>query len=211
MKTFSFVGKIVALTAIMMSAVTFHANADDLSVNVRDFQKVTVSGAISVSYAQAPTYLVVARGDQRSLESLDIRVSGKTLIIGRRSGIRRSGEVKVEVMAPEVSDFSLSGASHLLLGETELPSISVQLSGASTMKGSLKAKSLTVGCSGASNVKANVQCEVVKLSCSGASGVELKGNSGVVSGSCSGASHVQLNGSSTSANVNCSGASHLDL
>jgi len=209
MKTISFMGKIAALTAIVMSAVTFSAKADDLVVDVQDFGKISASGAVEVSYAQGESFHVVAHGAQRDLENLDVHVSGNTLYIGRRRGMSRSGQVKIEVMAPAVSDFSISGASNLSFASVEVPTAMLRCSGASNIKGSLKAEYLNISCSGASEVKADVNCESVNLTCSGASNVSLKGNSGAVKGSCSGASSVKLNGSSTSAKVSTSGASSL--
>jgi len=210
MKTFSFIGKMAAATAIVMSAACFVAKADDQIFDTKDFSKISVSGALDVVFQQGDADAVVAHGEKRDLDNLDIHVSGNTLYVGRRGGMHRSGPVKVDMVGKHLEAVNLSGASNLNIDTQEEGEVSLHVSGASQIKGKVRAKAIKIGCSGASNVKTEVDCGDVDLSCSGASNVKLSGKCANVSGSCSGASNVKLNGAAQgSVDVRCSGASSM--
>jgi Protein of unknown function (DUF2807). len=89
---------------------------------------------------------VVVTGPQRLLNRLEID-DGRLRV--RRGGAWRGGKVRVEVTAPNISRFHLSGANRLVIENYDQPSLSVDVSGASHVVARGRTDELDLDISGA--------------------------------------------------------------
>ena len=120
------------------------------------FSNVDVSGSFDVYVKQDSASSVKVEADENLMEYIVIETEGNTLRIKTRNGanLKSSNGIKVYVSNPSYGDFDASGACDIE-GEnkiTSMETISVGLSGASSVKLDVSAPKVTVGGSGASTV-----------------------------------------------------------
>lgn len=178
-----------------------------------EFDQVDVSQAFRVNIRQSETFQVVIRVDDNVVEHLDVRKTGDTLRIGlktNRSYSLREVTLEAEVAMPELTGLELSGASRATIrGFTLSKALAVDLSGASDLRGDLKARQARFDVSGSSQLTLNGSATDVTVDASGASIVNLEDfSAGDADVKASGASSVTVNASGV-LNGEASGASRI--
>ena len=200
--------------------------------NLRDFTRIEVSGAFDVEIVQSDSFVVSVTSDD--FPHIRVETVKDTLRI-RRQGIEWlapfHSQPKARIALPSLyevtfsgaskgkvqnfkssNDFAiaLSGASHLEASDISASNVSLELTGASSLTGAIKASGTSAfEVSGASKFELTGQSNEIKLEVSGASRAELSQfptqNADVkISGASSGT--INLNGK---LNANISGASNL--
>ena len=193
--------------------VVYDANAEVRSVS--SFNKIKVSNGISLYLSQGNTSSVaVSAGDKEYTAKIKTEVSDGVLKIyvqnGAWNGWNWSNKhLKAYITFTELQMLDASGASSVELVD---PSISVkdfklELSGASSMKGTVKGDNLSVEISGASDAKVNFSGNHLDIGLSGAS--DLKGmlTGDKMSFDLTGASTADVNGNTNMISIVASGAS----
>ncbi|KAB7730289.1 PspC domain-containing protein [Rudanella paleaurantiibacter] len=142
--------------------------------NVRGFDEIEATGALVVRVQQGETFQVVADGEQRELDKLDVEVDGQTLKLspskGSLFGNRSKAPVRVSVTMPTVEGLSLTGACQGKLdGFGRLNRLDLDLTGASLAVIDANVGRLSVEMTGASKAQLKGNADELKSSLTGAS------------------------------------------
>lgn len=172
---------------------------------------------------------MVAKGDRRNLDDLDVRVMNGTLKAKYRNHRNRQHETVFTLTMPALKAADFSGASRSTIsGFVGQDQLSVTLSGASSSEVSARATRTEVTLSGASDLRLeggtptlvthlsgasklnafNAPAEVVTVDASGASHAEVSVTN-QLRVIASGASSVRYRGNPAVRDVNASGASSV--
>lgn len=213
--------------------VVYDANAEVRKVAA--FKGVDVSGGISLYLSQGSEQAVaVSAGDEKYVSKIKTEVRDGILKIYIESGAWNSWnwgnkKMKAYVTVTQVEVLNASGASTVRVsGELNVDRLSMDVNGASSLKGIVKGKSLRMEVSGASGVSIEGSMDNLDVEASGASSVkaydlivgnckaEASGASGIsitvnkeLDAEASGASSIGYRGSAVVKRVDVSGASSI--
>jgi Putative auto-transporter adhesin, head GIN domain len=187
--------------------------------SLQGFNEVEVSSAIGFEITQAASYSVRAVGDEKLIESVRAEVSGPTLVLRLRSGLRSfwgglsHGNVKVVITMPELRKLSASGASKgTARGFKSDQDLALKLSGASQAEIDIEAGKTAVSVSGAGRASGQLKAQSTTITLSGASHCELAGTGGDTRLDASGASKADLSRFQVkNIDVNVSGAGRASI
>lgn len=202
------------LTGLMgESSLIGSGNMVTKEFDLSGFDRVNVSDAFDVEITQGGSFSVVVRVDDNFVEYLDIVKRGGTLNIELRAhsfARVNATTMEAEVTMPELTGLGLSGASDVsITGFASSETLSVHVSGASSLRGDIESGDSTFDVSGASHVSLSGSGGDLGLEVSGASDADLaEFDVGDASVQASGASSVTVNASGT-LDVSASGASHV--
>lgn len=212
----------------------------DENVQVRrvpNFTSIRVSNAIELYISQSnKTEVAVSAKSEESRNKIITEVVGGTLIIRMADNNRwwkwsdDDYKTKAYVSVKELYALTGSGATNIkIINGLSAEKLKINLSGASDLKGEIKAGTLLTDLSGASSIKASIRANAFSAKGSGASSFEVTGTGDDllvdVSGACSvkmyeyfvkgasveasGASSVKVNVSDM-LKVHATGASSID-
>lgn len=177
------------------------------------FDRVRVSQSFDVTITQDDAFAVTVRVDENVREHLDVRLDGKTLVVGLKgTSYSVSGNVTmgVDVTLPSLVAVDLSGASSARLIDVESDgAFSSSVSGASTLSGAIIAGDIRLDLSGSSRAVLVGQAGDVDARVSGSSVADLTAlpaSNGTVEASGSSQVDVALSGT---LDVSASGASRV--
>lgn len=180
-----------------------------------NFNSVDISAPVKVIITRSDTYSVVVDGPDDMRDKLEVKVSGNELKISAdREWLdffesRINDDITVVINMPELENLEASGAVKVELNDIKGRTLSVDISGASKLKGRVDVTVLEIGLSGSSTATLKGTSQKVKADCSGASHLkagELSAESYVVS--LSGACHAEVS-ATTSITGDASGASEV--
>ena len=128
-----------ALAALLLIAAP--AGAADRSYTVTSFDRVRVDGPYQVTLKTDVSPFARANGSQAALDSVFIKVEGRTLIVrasqssgwGGYPGEAR-GPVTIEVGTPELKTASINGAGALLIDKVKGLSFNVTIEGSGVLR-----------------------------------------------------------------------------
>ena len=212
----------------------------DENVQVRkvpNFTSIRVSNAIELYLSQSnKTEVAVSAKSEENRDKIITEVVGGTLIIRMANNNRwwnwsdDDYKTKAYVSVKELYALTGSGATNIkIINGLKAEKLKINLSGASDLKGEIKAGTLLTDLSGASSIKASIRANAFSAKGSGASSFEVTGTGDDllvdVSGACSvkmyeyfvkgasveasGASSVKVNVSDM-LKVHATGASSID-
>mgnify|MGYP002135699495 FL=1 len=212
----------------------------DENVQVRkvpNFTSIRVSNAIELYLSQSnKTEVAVSAKSEENRDKIITEVVGGTLIIRMANNNRwwnwsdDDYKTKAYVSVKELYALTGSGATNIkIINGLKAEKLKINLSGASDLKGEIKAGTLLTDLSGASSIKASIRANAFSAKGSGASSFEITGTGDDllidVSGACSvkmyeyfvkgasveasGASSVKVNVSDM-LKVHATGASSVD-
>jgi hypothetical protein len=177
------------------------------------FDRVQASQCFQVDIRQGEEFSVVVRIDEELVEYLDVVKRGDTLSIGLKpdySYTFQDATMQAEVTMPELARLDLSGASRATItGFESEKALEVELSGSSSLRGTIRAGDTTFDVSGSSRVSLTGSARDLAVRASGSSAVNLSDfPSADVSVQSSGASEVRVDVSGR-LQVKASGASEI--
>lgn len=183
--------------------------------NYSDFTKVELDYAFEAEIVRSDTYLVEVTLDDNLFDYLDIRQNGDTLKITMESGnIYTRSEQLVVIHMPDLERLELSGASLAdVSGFSSTHDLDIEISGASTLNvDDMSSGEVSLEISGASKIRGDFTMTDATFELSGASSIRLDGSAGDIDLEISGASWADLSGFLiTDARVDISGASSATL
>jgi hypothetical protein len=178
--------------------VVYDANAEVRKVE--KFNGIDVSGTVTLYLSQGnETGLAVSAGEEKYNSKIKTEVKNGVLHISVDGGMWNgfswtNRKLKAYVSVPDISTLQVSGASYVVIsGILKTESLSLQISGASELKGALQVKNLNMGISGASVARLTGTAESANVEASGAvrmNGYDLKVDNGKFD--ISGASHITI-------------------
>ena len=116
--------------------VSAQVAAPGRSYTVTSFDRIRVEGPYAVTLAVGKAPFARAVGTPRAIDSIDLRVEGRTLIIRQRSGALRTagtGPIAIALGTPELRSASLTGAGSLTVDRLRGLSVMLSLDGAGRM------------------------------------------------------------------------------
>lgn len=208
---------------IFILLTSFVANAQkhfvvDADAEVRtitgSFTSVKVSNAIHLYLSKGEEEAVaISATDQKYKNGIKTEVINGELIInydGPKIWSLRNHKLNVYVSYKSLQQISASSASFVMLvGVTDLPLLSIVMSGASNIAGTLKVTEFNIKCSGASDVNIKGAAKNLYVECSGASDLnafDLAVENCTIK--ASGASDVNIT-ATKEITINASGASNV--
>jgi len=214
-KIFVCLSFIIAGFSLNAQNVVHDANAQVR--NVGSFNKIRVSSAISLYLSQGSTQAVAVSSEDADVTArIKTEVSSNgTLKIYVENGVWNkwnwgNKHLRAYVTFTQLEMLDASGACNVELTDPiNVGDFKLILSGASNMKGSIKAGNLNFDLNGASNGKLNINASSLTLSESGASNLKGDINAGKMNFDINGASVIDIDGSTTELIVNAGGASNF--
>lgn len=215
--------------------IVYDENAEPRTVPA--FNGVEVSGTISLYLSQGTSQgVAVSAGDAKYNAKIKTEVSNGILKISVDGGLwngfsMANRKLKAYVTVTDLTRLEVSGASYVTFtGVIKSSSLSLEVSGASEMKGAIDADRLKMSLSGASEanlsgtvkegiIDASGACElsaydlsfdVCKVNSSGASEIRVTVNNSL-NAEASGASTVRYKGSPSNKMLNSTGGSTIKL
>lgn len=179
-------------------------------VPIETFNQLEVAGAFKV-YLRIGEPSVVLRVDSDAMDDVDAVLMGSTLRIGPKPGHNvEASTLEADVRIPSLEGIVVSGASTLrILDAIEGSQLTVKVSGASKVTGTLKVSTLTSDVSGASESNLTGAADTLSCTVSGASRADLSGLQATTADvTLSGASRMSVN-ASEGLKIKASGASRL--
>ena len=203
--------KIIAMKKIILStiiictsfftyaqkAIVNDANAEQRSIS-GSFNSIRISGGIDLYLSQYETEsIAVSASEEKYKDGIKTIVENQTLKIfyeGDRSWGGSNKKMKVYVSFKSLEKLQASGACDVqVAGIINVPSLHLQMSGASDFKGSVKSDNLTVELSGSSDATISGVANSIIIQSTGASdfkGFDLVSN--VCTAKASGASDINI-------------------
>jgi hypothetical protein len=140
-----------------------------------DFTAVEAGGAFTVNISQGDEYSVVVTANENVVDYLRVEQNGDTLTLGTdRLWNFSNVTLEAEITMPELHGVNLSGASEgEITGFSSGDDFSVQLSGASSLRGDITSGDADMEGSGASRIELTGAGGNLRLDLSGASNADL--------------------------------------
>jgi hypothetical protein len=218
-----FAAAFLALVPAMAVNETHPADAqmETKAYSLDDFDGLNVSWIYHVELTKAAGYKVEVEAPDFVMPYLQVKVRGGNLVLsvsGMPGDVRRKMErgnykVNAYVAMPELNSVEMSGASHLVSnGEFQTASFSLELSGASSLKGlEMKANTADIRCSGASKYQMSGSVKAARISLSGASKGTMESDGDDLTVDLSGSGKLDLTGVYDKADLELSAAAHIHI
>jgi hypothetical protein len=210
-------------------------DANAILRSVGDFTGIKVSGGVGVYLSQGNENAVaISCSDEKNIDKVVTEVKNGILHIyvektPSNNWNWKSYSIKAYITIKQLEKIYASGASVIKLVETfNVNNLKIDLSGASALKGDIKANSFTLDASGASAITLTGKSTTANFDLSGASvvkalefeidncKVDATGASSIsinvskqLDAEASGASSIRYKGEATTKNINSSGASSI--
>ena len=200
------------LPSISQVSLTGSGNVVTQEEAISDFDKVDISHSFEVDIKQGESFSVVIRVDDNLVEQLQVEKFGSTLKIGLKPDVSivSNATLEAEITMPELTGLDISGASNATIsGFKSTNNLTVDLSGASSLRGDIEAGDTSFDLSGSSDANLTGSGGNLTLDASGSSDVDLS-DFPVADAEidASGASTVTVNASGR-LDVEASGASNV--
>ncbi|MBO9572609.1 MAG: DUF2807 domain-containing protein [Chitinophagaceae bacterium] len=222
---------LIGLSSVLNAQQVFHDKDAEVR-QVGDFHAIEVSSAIDLRLSTgSENALAVSAPDAELRAGIRTEVQNGVLKIWFESKKWFKGKAgaRVYVAAKNLSRLRASGACDVTVsGELNVKELSIDMSGASDFKGTVKANSINAELSGASDINIKGEVKNINIHCSGASDfkgydmiadnckAQASGASGIrltvnqeISAVASGASDIHYAGDAKMVDVKASGASNI--
>ena len=141
---------------------------------VSSFDRLDVSGAFTVEFVCAEQTSLEITADDNLLEDISTEVRGSTLHIETARSIWPRGRLLVRVSSPNISVIRSSGASDISASNISNEKLSIETSGAGSVKADVQTSLLRLETSGAGNVALKGSAETFIVETSGAADVKAR-------------------------------------
>lgn len=182
----------------------------DRRFDLAGFDAVSLAGPDDVSVRVGPAFAVSARGDTGVLDTLDIKVDGKVLEIGRKRGVRigdgARNRIKVLVTLPRLSGATVAGSGNMDVDRVA-GAFSGDVIGSGTLKvAAIAAPEVRLGLTGSGDAELAGTAERLKVSLTGSGNANVRGlEVGTLDASVAGSGNVEAT-ARTSADVSVLGS-----
>ena len=137
------------------------------------FDRLDMGSAFTITVQAGPAFGIVAEGDRRNLDDLDVYTRNGTLFAKYRNARNRQHQTSFSITMPTVRGGAFSGASRsTITGFTNLNELAIELSGASKSQFTGQAARTTIDLSGASTLEVNGRGTTLSAGLSGASSLQ---------------------------------------
>ncbi|GAB3555159.1 head GIN domain-containing protein [Spirosoma fluminis] len=138
-----------------------------------NFNRLDMGSAFTITVVPGTTFNIIANGDRRNLDDLDVYVRNSTLIAQYRNNRNRKYGTSFTITMPTLRGVSFSGASQSTIrGFSNLDQLDIELTGASKGNFDIEAARTTMRLSGASVLRVDGESETLQADLSGASNLD---------------------------------------
>ena len=182
----------------------------DRSFDLAGFDAVSLAGPDDVTVRVGPAFAVSARGDTGVLDTLDIKVDGKVLEIGRKRGVHigdgERNRIKVLVTLPRLAGATVAGSGDMAVDRVA-DAFSGDVVGSGTLKvAAIAAPEVRLGLTGSGDAELAGTAERLKVSLTGSGNANVAGlKVGTLDASVAGSGNVEAT-AQTSADVSVLGS-----
>ncbi|MGF7149488.1 hypothetical protein FHS96_003139 [Sphingomonas zeicaulis] len=182
----------------------------DRRFDLSGFEAVSLTGPDDVTVRVGPAFAVSARGDTGVLDTLDIKVDGKVLEIGRKRGVRigdgARNSIKVLVTLPRLSGATIAGSGDMAIDRVD-GAFSGDVVGSGTLKvAAISAPEVRLGLTGSGDAELAGTADRLKVSLTGSGNAKVAGlKVGTLDASVAGSGNVEAT-AETSADVSVLGS-----
>jgi phage shock protein PspC (stress-responsive transcriptional regulator) len=174
-------------------------------LELTDFSKIDVNGAVDIEIFQGDHYEVELNGDEEEKNQYDIRVRANTLVIDFSNNDKEFWknhigwkDLKIKITMPSLEKIEAKGAGKISFHEFSTDDMEIEVLGAITVKGQLHVQHLNVNVSGASSVDLQGDAKNMEAIIQGASSLSAYRLEVVdATVEAHGASHAKVNVSGT--------------
>ena len=185
-------------------------------IELAPFTHIYLSGNVDVKFTQGDVLKVEAYGNEKAIETNDIKVEGNALVVSKKEGSKSNvPSIKLLITAPAIESVDVSGAGDIdFKGETELTGdLDLTVSGAGDINiNKLKCNTLSIIISGAGDVSAKkITSDKAKFQISGAGDIDASVRATDVTVAISGAGDASLDVKCGNLIVNAGGTGDVEL
>ncbi|GAB3512553.1 head GIN domain-containing protein [Spirosoma knui] len=138
-----------------------------------NFNRLDMGSAFTITVVPGTAFNIIANGDRRNLDDLDVYVRNNTLIAQYRNNRNRKYGTSFTITMPTLRGVSFSGASQSTIrGFSNLDQLDIELTGASKGNFDIEAARTTMRLSGASVLRLDGESETLQADLSGASNLD---------------------------------------
>ncbi len=160
-------GPIIACTGVAGNGKVTRATRE-----LAPFDQVELGGMLDVTLTQGTPQEVVIITDNNIQPLVTSHVAGSVLTIALQENVKPA--VKVEIQAPHLTRFAISGAANAKLREIDGDALAIHVSGAANVQASGKVKRLSLDGSGAVDIDAlKLVASAVDVDISGAGSAKV--------------------------------------
>jgi hypothetical protein len=188
-------GTLAGCNSVLASMTTGSGQPETRQFNLADFTRIQASHAFELKVNRAGSYSVLVTADDNLWDVMDITQTGGTLRLQVKPGVGvQNATLKAEVTLPSITGLDLSGASRASIdGFDSGNAMAFHLSGASVAKVTdMKAGRTDFDLSGASSLSGSMTAGDAEFVVSGAAVVMLEGSGTAGRINASGAGRVDL-------------------
>ncbi len=151
--------------------------SDKQTYALTNFDRLDMGSAFSITVQQGASFSIVAEGDRRNLNDLDVYTRNGTLFAKYRNHNRsRQYQTSFQITMPTLRGVAFSGASQSeVSGFSNLNELDIELSGASKGRFTVQASRTNIDLSGASKLDAIGSGTTLAAALSGASKLDALG------------------------------------
>jgi hypothetical protein len=137
---------------------------------------VEIAGPFNVEIVPSDSYSAILTVDDNIRDQVQVSTQGQRLTIRLQNvSFMGNNTLKVKIGTPELRRLSISGACRATLQDFKSSQdLSMTLSGASSLRGSVQARNISIDPSGACQVGLSGAANDIRVNASGASRVEMK-------------------------------------
>ena len=205
--------RFIALGAAAAIAGVSAASAEERTWALTGFEGVSASAGTHVMIKTNPEYSIRAVGDPEAIDRLEIELDGKTLDIGRKSGVNwgRTGKVTVYVTLPDLKALAVSSGAHAeASGVADGPfALDGSSGGHAEVSGACDA--LAAGVSSGGHLDADeLKCRTASADASSGGHLQIHVTESVNAEASSGG-HIEVSGAPKNVNVDRSSGGHVSV
>jgi hypothetical protein len=143
---------------------------DEKKFTVVDFDRLEISDAFQITVEQGDYFEVIANGDRRNIDDIEVEKEGSTLVIRYDDNRNRKHDTDITIIMPEILSATFSGATDSRIsGFNELDQFDLYLSGGSVCQLNIEASTVEASLSGASHLSLRGEAQTLDADLSGAS------------------------------------------
>jgi len=218
MKKLIILGTIITFAAALLTgcSAVFHTTGTgqiiDKTYDFKDFTNIELSSSYQYDFRQADTYSVVISAPQSTLDRVDIRQSGNTLVVSMRYIPFSSSNARITITLPQLNKLTVSGSCDgSATGFNSNNDLAIDLHSSSRLNMDIKAAKTTMDISGSSNISGNLTAADTQINVSSSSRLDMELITGKTSLTFSGSSRGSGSLTAADTTINVTGSSSTNI
>ena len=198
MKKLIILGTIITFAAALLTgcSAVFHTTGTgqiiDKTYDFKDFTNIELSSSYQYDFRQADTYSVVISAPQSTLDRVDIRQSGNTLVVSMRYIPFSSSNARITITLPQLNKLTVSGSCDgSATGFSSNNDLEIGVSGSSRLDADFKAAKTGINVSSSSNATGKLTAADTQIKVHNSSNLNMTMQTGNTTMEVSGSSTVR--------------------